>query len=85
MRAVSAAVLPVPAPASSKTGPSVVSTASRCGGFRPRNHIGSEGGGSFWTSLSDISEQLGNGATNRKLCSASCRNYRVARALSRYS
>ena len=34
-RAVSAAVLPVPAPASTSTGPSVVSTASRCGGFRP--------------------------------------------------
>ena len=33
-RAVSAAVLPVPAPASTSTGPSVVSTASRCGGFR---------------------------------------------------
>ena len=34
-RAVSAAVLPVPAPASTSTGPSVVSTASRCGGLRP--------------------------------------------------
>ena len=34
-RAVSAAVLPVPAPASTSTGPSVVSTASRWGGFRP--------------------------------------------------
>ena len=28
-------VLPVPAPASTSTGPSVVSTASRCSGFRP--------------------------------------------------
>ena len=34
-RAVSAAVLPVPAPASISTGPSVVRTASRCGGLRP--------------------------------------------------
>ena len=34
-RAVSAAVLPVPAPASISTGPSVVSTASRWGGLRP--------------------------------------------------
>ena len=34
-RAVSAAVLPVPAPARTSTGPSVVSTASRCGGFSP--------------------------------------------------
>ena len=34
-RAVSAAVLPVPAPARTSTGPSVVSTASRCGAFRP--------------------------------------------------
>ena len=31
--AVNAEVLPVPAPASISTGPSVVSTASRCGGF----------------------------------------------------
>ena len=35
MRAVSARVLPVPAPASISTGPSSVSTASRCGGFSP--------------------------------------------------
>jgi hypothetical protein len=34
-RAVSAAVLPVPAPARTSTGPSVVSTASRWGAFRP--------------------------------------------------
>ena len=35
MRVVSTRVLPVPAPASTSTGPSVVSTASRCSGFRP--------------------------------------------------
>jgi hypothetical protein len=35
MRVVSTRVLPVPAPASTRTGPSVVSTASRCSGFRP--------------------------------------------------
>src|SRR5436305_14364334 len=40
-RAVRAAVLPVPAPASTSTGPSVVSTACRCGGFRPRRYAGS--------------------------------------------
>ena len=34
-RVVSTRVLPVPAPASTSTGPSVVSTASRCSGFRP--------------------------------------------------
>jgi len=34
-RAVSAAVLPVPAPASTSTGPSVDRTASRWGGFNP--------------------------------------------------
>ena len=34
-RAVSAAVLPVPAPASTSTGPSEDSTASRCGVFSP--------------------------------------------------
>src|SRR3954447_14796330 len=40
-RAVSAAVLPVPAPASTSTGPSVVKTASRCGGFRACREAGS--------------------------------------------
>ena len=35
MRVVSTRVLPVPAPASTRTGPSVVSTASRCSGFSP--------------------------------------------------
>jgi hypothetical protein len=35
IRVVSTRVLPVPAPASTRTGPSVVSTASRCSGFRP--------------------------------------------------
>ncbi len=35
MRVVSTRVLPVPAPASTKTGPSVVSTARRCSGFSP--------------------------------------------------
>ncbi len=40
-RAVSAAVLPVPAPASTSTGPSVVSTASRWGGFSPSKYAGS--------------------------------------------
>jgi hypothetical protein len=40
-RAVSAAVLPVPAPASISTGPSVVSTASRWGGLRRASQSGS--------------------------------------------
>jgi hypothetical protein len=46
-RAVSAAVLPVPAPARTSTGPSVVSTASRWGGFRPadRGRPGARGRG----------------------------------------
>src|SRR3546814_10200591 len=44
-RAVSAAVLPVPAPASISTGPSVVSTACRCGPFNPCSSGGSEGYG----------------------------------------
>ena len=35
MRVVSTRVLPVPAPASTSTGPSVVSTASLCSGFSP--------------------------------------------------
>ncbi len=35
MRVVSTRVLPVPAPARTRTGPSMVSTASRCSGFRP--------------------------------------------------
>ena len=35
MRVVSTRVLPVPAPARTSTGPSVVSTASRCSGLRP--------------------------------------------------
>src|SRR5271165_6704115 len=35
MRTVSTRVLPVPAPASTRTGPSSVSTASRCSGLRP--------------------------------------------------
>ena len=34
-RVVSTRVLPVPAPASTSTGPSVASTASRCAGFSP--------------------------------------------------
>ena len=75
IRAVSAAVLPVPAPASRSTGPSVVSTASRCGGFNPRNQGGSVCDGSVWTGVSDISEQLGNNATNRKRCSVTWGNY----------
>src|SRR3546814_21170477 len=44
-RAVSAAVFPVPAPASISTGPSVVSTACRCGPFNPCRKGGSEGYG----------------------------------------
>ena len=75
IRAVSAAVLPVPAPASRSTGPSVVSTASRCGGFNPRNQGGSVSDGSGWTTISDIGEQLGNGAMNRKRCSVTWLNY----------
>ena len=35
MRMVSTRVLPVPAPASTSTGPSSVSTASRCSALRP--------------------------------------------------
>src|SRR4051794_16120226 len=35
MRVVSTRVLPVPAPASTRTGPSRVSTAWRCSGLRP--------------------------------------------------
>ena len=35
MRVVSTRVLPVPAPASTSTGPSVASTAARCSGLRP--------------------------------------------------
>ena len=35
MRVVSTRVLPVPAPASTRTGPSSVSTASRCSGLSP--------------------------------------------------
>ncbi len=35
IRAVSARVLPVPAPASIRTGPSSASTAARCAGFSP--------------------------------------------------
>ena len=35
MRVVSTRVLPVPAPASTSTGPSSVSTASRCSGLSP--------------------------------------------------
>ena len=35
MRQVRTRVLPVPAPASTRTGPSRVSTASRCSGLRP--------------------------------------------------
>ena len=40
MRVVSTRVLPVPAPASTSTGPSVVSTAWRCSGLRPFEIIG---------------------------------------------
>ena len=43
-RAVSARVLPVPAPARISTGPSVVSTAWRCGGLRPASQGGTESG-----------------------------------------
>ena len=75
IRAVKAAVLPVPAPASRSTGPSVVSTASRCGGFNPRNQGGSVCDGSVWTRISDIGEQLGNNTTNRKRCSVTWCNY----------
>ena len=35
MRVVSTRVLPVPAPASTSTGPSVASTARRCSSLRP--------------------------------------------------
>ncbi len=35
MRVVRTRVLPVPAPARTSTGPSVVSTAARCSGFSP--------------------------------------------------
>ncbi len=35
MRVVSTRVLPVPAPASTRTGPSVASTARRCSGLSP--------------------------------------------------
>ena len=38
MRVVSTRVLPVPAPASTRTGPSVASTASRCSGFSLSSH-----------------------------------------------
>ncbi len=38
MRVVSTRVLPVPAPASTSTGPSVASTASRCSGFSLSSH-----------------------------------------------
>src|SRR5580692_6796232 len=38
MRTVSTRVLPVPAPASTSTGPSSVSTASRCSGLRPARY-----------------------------------------------
>jgi hypothetical protein len=38
MRVVSTRVLPVPAPASTRTGPSSVSTASRCSGLRPARY-----------------------------------------------
>src|SRR3546814_7890831 len=55
-RAVSAAVLPVPAPARTSTGPSVVRTASRCGALRPRRSGGSLGDGAGRVT----SEQLGN-------------------------
>ena len=40
MRVVSTRVLPVPAPASTSTGPSSVSTASRCSGLRPSRYRG---------------------------------------------
>src|SRR4051794_22430664 len=40
MRHVSTRVLPVPAPASTRTGPSSVSTASRCSGLRPERYCG---------------------------------------------
>jgi hypothetical protein len=40
MRVVSTRVLPVPAPASTSTGPSSVSTASRCSGLSPDRYFG---------------------------------------------
>src|SRR5260221_105236 len=40
IRQVSTRVLPVPAPASTSTGPSSVSTASRCSGLRPARYCG---------------------------------------------
>ncbi|MEY9504346.1 hypothetical protein ABIE87_003904 [Bradyrhizobium diazoefficiens] len=40
MRVVSTRVLPVPAPASTRTGPSSVSTASRCSGLSPDKYFG---------------------------------------------
>ena len=40
MRYVSTRVLPDPAPASTRSGPSVVTTASRCGPFRVSISIG---------------------------------------------
>ena len=39
-RVVSTRVLPVPAPASTRTGPSVASTAARCSGFSPPSASG---------------------------------------------
>ncbi len=45
MRVVITRVLPVPAPASTSSGPSVVSTASRCAGFRPATMAAVSGAG----------------------------------------
>ena len=51
IRAVSARVLPVPAPASISTGPSSASTACRCAGFSPsRNGAGRAGAMARWLS-----------------------------------
>ena len=44
-RVVRTLVLPVPAPASTRTGPSTASTASRCSAFRPFKYSGSRGTG----------------------------------------
>src|SRR5215218_1172743 len=59
-RAVRAEVLPVPAPARTSTGPSVVSTASRCGGLRPA----SQGASGEGTLLSGTAYEVGKGRRN---------------------
>src|SRR3546814_6282346 len=61
-RAVRHAVLPVPAPARTSSGPSVVSTASRWGALRPFRYGGSAGEGTGRL----IREQVGNGKERSK-------------------